>query len=625
MKYNYLKLLFALLLYSTQIAAQENIIPLKNNAVLNTASKSIAHSTQKISAFTDTLVLPLVDDFSFESIYPNQAIWCDSNVYINSDFPIDPISIGVATFDGLDKNGNAYNTSGSGVAGLADYLTSQPINLFEDDNSNLYLPSDSIFLTFFVQQGGLGEAPDTGDSLYVEFFNPDDSSWTWQWGMKGDFETDFEKYKITIVDTAYYKNGFQFRFANVGNLSGNLDHWHIDFVRLKRNIFLAQDTVIDDICYVEKVKTLLKGFTSIPYSHYQALAPNQDSIVVDTVSLRIRNNVDALKLVNAKVDNIYDELGTQLFNNAVGANNINPLEDLTYDFTLTPFAFPITQPGDSASFQMVNHIDVGSGILVLDNDTIRYTQEFFDHYAYDDGTAEAGYFLSSAFSELAVSFDLLKPDTLRGVSIHFSQINDNVSNERFTMKVWKSLGVGGSGDSVIYQRINFKPEYEDVINGFHYYEFDTLLAVSGRIYVGFQQITSAHLNLGLDLNMNANGKMFFNTQGTWNVSQVQGAWMLRPVFGDTLLYSGIENNNLNEINFAIYPNPAHSSFKINAKVNSNETHLVEVYNLLGGLVIKTLYDENEIDVSGLDAGIYFVRLRNDSTGAHTSKKLVITR
>ncbi|MBT8196544.1 MAG: hypothetical protein KJO64_08945, partial [Bacteroidia bacterium] len=96
MKYNYLKLLFALLLYSTQIAAQENIIPLKNNAVLNTASKSIAHSTQKISAFTDTLVLPLVDDFSFESIYPNQAIWCDSNVYINSDFPIDPISIGVA-------------------------------------------------------------------------------------------------------------------------------------------------------------------------------------------------------------------------------------------------------------------------------------------------------------------------------------------------------------------------------------------------------------------------------------------------------------------------------------------------------------------------------------------------
>jgi hypothetical protein len=369
----------------------------------------------------------------------------------------------------------------------------------------------------------------------------------------------------------------------------------------------------------------LNGFTSIPYSHYQSLAPNQDSIVVDTVSLRIRNNVDGLRLVNSKVDNIYDEFGIQIFNNAVGANNINPNEDLTYKFALAPFAFPIIQSGDSATFQLVNNIGVSAGDLVRDNDTIRFVQKFYDHYAYDDGTAEAGYFLSSAFSELAISYDLIKPDTLRGVSIHFSQINDNVSNERFTMKVWKSLGVGGSGDSVIYQRINFKPEYEDVINGFHYYEFDTLLPVDGRIYVGFQQISSAHLNLGLDLNMNANGKMFFNTQGIWNVSQVQGAWMIRPVFGDTLLYSTIDNNLKSEIDFVVYPNPASIAFSIKADLKSNHTHLIEVYNLLGGLVLRTIYDENQIDISDLDAGIYFVRLRNYQTGAYNSKKLVITR
>jgi len=292
---------------------------------------------------------------------------------------------------------------------------------------------------------------------------------------------------------------------------------------------------------------------------------------------------------------------------------------------LAPFAFPITQAGDSATFQLVNNIGVSAGDLIRDNDTIRYVQDFYDHYSYDDGTAEAGYFLSSAFSELAISFDVIKPDTLRGVSIHFTQINDNVANERFTMKVWKSLGVGGNSDSVMYIRTGFVPEYEDVINGFHYYEFDTLLPVSGRIYVGFQQISSAHLNLGLDLNMNANGKMFFSTQGTWNVSQVQGAWMIRPVFGDTLLYSGIENSVQNEIDFVIYPNPANTSFRINADVKSNQTHLVEVYNLLGGLVLRSLYDTNEIDISELDAGIYFVRLRNYQTGAYNSKKLVITR
>jgi len=69
----------------------------------------------------------------------------DSNVYINTGFAIAPISLGVATFDGLNKNGYAYNIDvPANYSGPADVLTSNYINL-EATNTHIYSPADSIF------------------------------------------------------------------------------------------------------------------------------------------------------------------------------------------------------------------------------------------------------------------------------------------------------------------------------------------------------------------------------------------------------------------------------------------------------------------------------------------------
>ena len=67
----------------------------------NISFKNLASS--KLSSF------PFFDDFSNSNIsYDN---WTDRSTLINNSYAINPISSGVATFDGLDSNGFAYSIS----------------------------------------------------------------------------------------------------------------------------------------------------------------------------------------------------------------------------------------------------------------------------------------------------------------------------------------------------------------------------------------------------------------------------------------------------------------------------------------------------------------------------------
>lgn len=69
-----------------------------------------------------------------------------------------------------------------------------------------------------------------------------------------------------------------------------------------------------------------------------------------------------------------------------------------------------------------------------------------------------------------------------------------------------------------------------------------------------------------------------------------------------------EDNLLNA--FSIYPNPVDKDI-LNIKTQS-EIKSVTVYNILGKQV-KTSNTNNQVDVSQLDAGVYFVRVNNSTT------------
>ncbi len=119
------------------------------------------------------LQLPFFDDFSTSKIYPNSDKWADKDVFINSDLPFRPTNIGVATFDAVDQTGAVYEHA-EWVPFQADYLTTNSIRLdsiFSPVIRKLS-PSDSIYLSFFYQPQGIGDAPDPWDTLVLELMRP---------------------------------------------------------------------------------------------------------------------------------------------------------------------------------------------------------------------------------------------------------------------------------------------------------------------------------------------------------------------------------------------------------------------------------------------------------------------
>ncbi len=74
------------------------------------------------------------------------------------------------------------------------------------------------------------------------------------------------------------------------------------------------------------------------------------------------------------------------------------------------------------------------------NDTIHYHQNFYDYYAYDDGSAESGYNVNGAGAMIAMKYTILKADTLRALQIFFEQIGAPATGQPFKIVVWNVAG-----------------------------------------------------------------------------------------------------------------------------------------------------------------------------------------
>lgn len=77
----------------------------------------------------------------FTSINDPSKLWIDSFAYHNYRFGLNPRSLGVVTFDGLDDNGFPYQIN-TAITNYADRLTSKPIDLSSLD------ASDSVYFSF---------------------------------------------------------------------------------------------------------------------------------------------------------------------------------------------------------------------------------------------------------------------------------------------------------------------------------------------------------------------------------------------------------------------------------------------------------------------------------------------
>mgnify|MGYP000632629706 CR=1 FL=1 len=210
--------ILSLLIFVSNLFAQEQL----STFYRNDRNVSFDHS---VFAKTTALALPFFEDFTNYETFPNPLKWKDALVYINNSFPINPISRGVATFDGLNTFGVPYDSVNKYAAIYADSLTSQIIDL-----SN-YTPNDSIYLSFYYQPGGYGFEPDLNDSLML-FFKLNNGLWNKVWAKEGSSTTDFKQVLIPVSNAIYLNANFQFRFINKVTMQTNDDHWHLDYIKI---------------------------------------------------------------------------------------------------------------------------------------------------------------------------------------------------------------------------------------------------------------------------------------------------------------------------------------------------------------------------------------------------------
>ena len=84
---------------------------------------------------------------------------------------------------------------------------------------------------------------------------------------------------------------------------------------------------------------------------------------------------------------------------------------------------------------------------------------------------------------------------------------------------------------------------------------------------------------------------------------------------DACLITDVEETHDNEL--TLYPNPANN----HVRINGVEAAEVEVYNALGQMV-KTVRGTNEVDLSGLEEGVYLVRMKDVYGENHTLRVVV---
>jgi hypothetical protein len=633
----FLVLLLGCAILSIDLTAQEIVAPLRVNADQIKRAQIERSYPERAPRGSGSMSLPFFDDFSTWSLPTNDPDipvelqrWVDNSAYINCNFPILPPTIGVATLDGLDATGYPYSFV-TDSQGPADTLTSIPINL------SPYDPEDNVYLYFAYQGGGLGNSPEAQDSLMVEFLAPlgGENPWVKVWSIEGSEMSDFAEVFIPIDQEIFLQDNFQFRFRNKATLTGNLDHWHIDYVFLSNNI-IPESQDFFEVAFASCPNTLLQDYTAMPWTHFLVNPSQFMRTSIQTTQRNLSNNQADNITSGFKVDyegTIWDNLNN--FSNIV----VLPNQVFTTDYAINSapnnFIFDANVNDTCAVFDVSFYQDrigilSGDKIGVPNNDSLVFKQVFENYYAYDDGSAEAAWSLNIAGGRTAVKYNVATTDSLYGLFIHFSPIQFDNSFENFILRVWAdNNGVPGAeiGENFNFHQPNY---YTDGPNVFAYYPLDTPVEVSGVIYVGFVQDSNAELNVGLDLNNNFNTTRLFYQLGfgsAWTQSQAPGSVMIRPVFkaGKTGVWNSIDEAAF-DASLKVYPNPINDAITVEGDFFGRLAGGCEalVVDMQGRTLIQQRITDlrTHIDVSRLSAGFYTLVIVDDSRRIISSRKLV---
>ena len=467
-----------------------------------------------------------------------------------------------------------------------------------------------------------------------------DTTWYHVWSTPGpsvqDFMAEnggqsFRPVMIPIRDLRYFTDHFYFRFYNYASIEnsshpqnrGNEDEWNIDFVYLNLGRTFV-DTSYPMLTFSGQLPSFLTRYQSMPYKQYRA---NPNAAVRESLELDIAN-----------LDNIAHEAhyhytvnqigGSQHYTRYVDPVIVNPYTQSGYlncpptsESPACPYVgqlFNMSYAYDTVSYEIKHYIYDSTCIPPL-IDSMVYRQGFYNYYAYDDGTPEMGYGVVPAGGAFAVRFELSDYDTIAGVQLLFNRTLNDANNKYFDIVLWKEEN--GRPGQEIYRIENQRPQWEEQIYRFHYYPFDKTVTLAGSFFIGIVQQASSLINIGFDGSNDNSMNAFYNTNGSWQPTEMHGTLMIRPVVGKSY-YIGVEEFESPSETVRIYPNPASNVLNINIPENT-EIVTTCIFDLTGRKVYQNAFKET-IPVDNLTDGLYFISLTT-AQGQVITQKIVIRK
>lgn len=596
--------------------SQEFETAIMENPVLENARRS-----QKATKARTVVTLPFLEDFTHTDYYPLADRWQDSMVYVNNTLGRRIQSLGVATFDALNAKGLPYSPNNASVSVYADSLTSQFIDL------GTHSPADSIYLSFLYEGKGNGFAPQAGDSLML-FFQRRSGAWVKVWEQQGAAMSSFATAMVAVTDTSFFHPDFRFRFVNKATFNVGNAHWHIDYIKMAtgRNY---QDTINNDLAFSfwgndDYNRSLLNEYSAMPYNHFDA---NRAVHYSGLLGMTLYNTWLTTQQANVVL---------QLRNSQTGAGmTTNPQQTFVpyndrqgLDITVPSTASVLTANGDEPFT-----IDVKAywtqpvaGDFSRANDTISYHQAFANYFAYDDGSAESAYYMSSyqgVPSYVAQEYGLSVRDTIRGVQIYFPRQVPDAASKMFYLQIYRKIDAVDGQNEMVYQQTDLYPEYDERVNGFVTYRFSNPPVLdAGPFYVALMFPAggfSDSLYIGLDKNKRGANFRYYKVATQWEPSLIDGALMIRPLVGRAIPVS-ITDAGQPAMAIEVFPNPAGQFLHV--KSGELITGLkYTILDMLGKELSTGTVNGGQIDLGTLSAGVYLLRFQ-DAKGRLSQKKMI---
>ncbi|MFQ3579813.1 MAG: T9SS type A sorting domain-containing protein, partial [Bacteroidales bacterium] len=453
-------------------------------------------------------------------------------------------------------------------------------------------------------------------------FNPD---WQWVWSTNQASNTEFKKVVIPIRNPKFLKKGFRFRFRNYASLGSdqtharNQDYWHIDNVLLNTNSAVSD---YPDVTFNSAKFTFYSDYNTIPYRHLASIKEDNINHYTDTY---ISNYNPEPQKISFKfsIDRSYRSTGKTnitLFDQDRPTSSQVPQNiNIKSRFNFYDYLMDDVQKGGEYQEYVLkfyySHNDNPIHTPFRYNDTITYRQKFYNYYAYDDGTAEAGYGIrGSEFAQVAYSFTNLQKDTLKAIQMYFNHTL-YPTPQLFYLCVWKANKNGLPGEMIVKQ-LGEKIKFGEKVNSYATYyilpesilsEKYKPLVLEGTYFIGWEQPKDLLMNVGIDMNNTPKKKLYYKTDFEWNSSLVTGALMMRPVFGVEPPVN-IRKNTENNIDITVYPNPSsrYISLRMNEFCKENFEEL-QIINLAGEVIEKS-NNYFHVPISHISEGLYIIKV-----------------